>query len=544
MRREWDHIIVGAGSAGATLAGRLSTDPDRSVLLLEAGGWDRSPIVRIPGFVYNAIRSEKLNWHFLGDPDPTLDGRVLKWAAGKAIGGGSSINGMVYVRGLRSDFARWAEAAGDAWGWDGLLPHFRALEHWHGTPHAARGTQGPVQVRTFCEPNAATLSVLNGFVSHGTPYVADYNAGIDEGIGLTQGNQANGLRCSAADAYIHPARKRSNLTIRTGTRVLRLIVEGNRCAGVVVADGSGETELRCSGEVILSAGAISSPKLLMLSGIGDPAQLAEHDIPVRLALPGVGADLNDHVNCFVTSSVDVMTYNAWRKGPRKAVAGLRWLIDREGPASTTANHVQAFMKTDPGLPFADVQVQTMATSSPGGDARQAVTSVISLCRPEVRGRIGLRSDDPSAAPRIAMAFLSNERDLRTLTSAARQVRDIHRAGPGHQYAGQVVGGAAQAESDADWLAYFRATSHLNWHPTSTCRMGNGPMDVVDPTLRVHGLAGLRIADASIMPTVTGGNTNAPCIMIGEKAADLILRGDASNRMASGGARPERVGEPA
>lgn len=525
VESKWDYVIVGAGSAGGVLATRLTEDPDVRVLLIEAGGWDRSPYIHVPGFVYQAINKKSLNWRYHGAGDPTLDGRKLEWAAGRVVGGGSSINGMVFVRGLPADFDGWAASGNPGWGWADVLPCFRRMERWFGPPSESRGTHGPIAVRSFLEPNPACLSVLNGFVAMGTPYVADYNSGIDHGVGLTQTNQRNGLRLAVAGAYLRPARTRANLTIMTNAMVTRVCVERGRCIGVEVVRSGRIMRLGAEREVILSAGAIASPTILMRSGIGDPSTLLSKGIATVHALPGVGANLNEHVNAMVSSRVTVKTYDSMRGGVRRVAAGLRWLRDREGPATSPANHLQAFIKTDPTLRSADIQVQTAAVGSfePSRGGVQGVTSVVSLCRPQSRGRILLQPSDPTASPLIETALLSIPSDRDTLVAGLKLVREILRAGPGATFDQDELMPGAGVQSNEQWLSYLRRTGGLNWHPTSSCRMGSGPDDVVDSDLRVHGIAGLRIADASIMPTVTSGNTNAVAIMIGEKASD-ILRG--------------------
>jgi choline dehydrogenase len=522
-RTDWDHIIVGAGSAGSALAARLSEDPDRRVLLLEAGGWDWRPAIHIPGMLYEAINNPRLNWKFDGEPDPSLNGRTLTWAAGRVLGGGSSINGMVFVRGLPADFDDWAGAGNPGWDWASMLPYFKRLEHWEGAPNPARGMDGPVHVRRFDQPSAVSAAALEAFGMMGTPIVDDYNAGITEGIGLTQASQRHGRRHSAALAYLHPARRRTNLVIRTGALVSGVILEGTRCVGVNLVGADGRTEaIRANGDVVLATGAIVSPKLLMLSGIGDPAQLRAHGVAVRHALPGVGANMNEHVNAFFSATVNIQTYDAIRHGPRRMLAGMRWLARRDGPASAPANQLQAYYKTDPSLASADVQIQTMPVGfGPQSAGQQGVTTVLSLTRPETRGKVSLRSSDPAAPPRIEISLLDSDRDIRTLIKAARYVRDVYQAAPMKKLVVRETMPTADVQSDAEWLAYFRETSRLNWHPTSTCRMGPGPDDVVDSRLRVRGVDNLRIADASIMPIVPSGNTNASCIAIGEKAADLI-----------------------
>jgi choline dehydrogenase len=514
---EWDFIIAGAGSAGCVLAARLSEDPSCRVLLLEAGGADRSPLLRIPGFTPQAIESTRYNWHYPGAPDPSLGRRSLIWAGGRVLGGSASINGMVFVRGLPADFDAWAKQAGPGWGYEALLPYFRRLECWAGPPNSARGTEGPLRVRKVDDPNPAAAAILRAAVAAGVPAADDYNSGITEGAGLTQASQHGGRRCSTARAYLHPARKRPNLTVLTGTRVLALRLNGARCTGVdALINGQTQT-LNAEREVVLAAGAIGSPKLLMLSGIGDPATLEKLGIEVRACLPAVGQNLNEHVNIKLGQHARVNTWDSQGRGLGMVKAGLRWLALRDGPAASPAGNVQMFIKTESALPSADIQVQILPIGfdRPEGDRQDGISTVISLCAPRSRGRIELQSADYRTPPLVNIALLDDEDDVARLMAACRRMRDIH-AGATSALAGEYAPGPS-VRTDADWRAFFRSNAALNWHPTSTCRIG----DVVDPQLAVLGIAGLSVADASVFPTVTSGNTNAPVIALAEKAAELI-----------------------
>jgi choline dehydrogenase len=520
----WDYIIVGAGSAGAVLAARLSENPDRRVLLLEAGGLDWSPAIHIPGMVEKVITSPTLNWHFAGDPDASLGGRSLTWAAGRVLGGSSSINGMVYGRGLPADYENWVEMGNPGWGWHDMLPAFRKLENWRGPPHVTRGSGGPMQVRRFTETDRACAATMEAFIHAGLPFVDDYSVGITEGIGLTQATQKNGWRQSAARAYLYPARRRRNLHVVTHARAERVLIVSGRCTGVVYRHRGHARIAHAAREVIVSAGALSTPKLLLLSGIGAPDALARHGIAVTHPLPGVGQGLNDHVNVKLSAHVNTPTYNTQRHGLGALRHGARFLARGAGPASSPANHCQGFLKTDPALPRADVQVQLMALGF-GSEAemrQDGITVVVSPCHPRARGAVGLRSADPADPPRIAMRMLEHEDDAQTLLKGCKMAQAMILNGPGRQYAARLYAPAGEQLSDAAWRDFFRETAALNWHPTSTCRMGKlSDGAVVDTALRVHGLAGLSIADASIMPTVTSGNTNIPVIAIAERAAGFI-----------------------
>jgi choline dehydrogenase len=509
--QDWDYIIVGGGSGGATVAARLAEDPGRRVLLLEAGGGDSSLDILVPGRVEQVITSARLNWQYVGEPDPSLGGRRLTWAAGRVIGGSSSINGMVFGRGLPADYAGW----GPGWSWEDMLPAFKKLDHWTGAPHPARGTDGPVQVRPFEETEPACEAMMQAFIDAGLPFLPDYAVGVSEGIGRTQATQKGGWRHSVARAYLRPARRRPNLRVMTGCFVERLLVEHGRCIGVQVRRGGAVRMLHAAREVVVCAGAIGTPKLLLLSGIGAPAALAAHGIAVLHELPGVGRNLNDHVNIKISAFVETPTYNTARRGFGGLRHGVNLLARGRGPASSPANHCQAFVKTDSALESADVQVQLMAFGFGTEEQmrRNGITAVVSPCRPKARGEVGLRSADPAAAPRVSMAMLGEAEDVEVLLKGCRMTVEMLEVGPGAKFGARVY---APAKGE-DWLDFFRETAALNWHPAGTCAMGA----VVDAALRVRGLAGLSICDASVMPTVTSANTNIPVIAIAERAAGFI-----------------------
>jgi choline dehydrogenase len=516
-------VVVGGGSAGAVVAARLSATADRQVLLIESGGRDWSPVIHIPGFLETALGIRAINWNYRGDPDPSLRGRGLTWAAGRVLGGSSSINGMVYGRGLPADYERWVAAGNVGFGWDGMLPFFRRSERWTGTIHPSRGVDGPLTVRRFEETDPSCLSAMEALIARGVPFVDDYNVGISEGIGLTQATQKDGRRHSVSQAYLKPARRRSNLTVMTGTDALALLVENGRCSGVRVRRAGLVMTVTALRQTILSAGAIGSPKLLLLSGIGGPDGLEPHGIKVVHPLAGVGRNLTDHVNIKLSAFVDHPTYNSQRRGLSALRHGVRFVTHRSGPATSPANHCQAFVRTDPSLPSADVQIQLMAFGFGTDDEmrRDGLTAVVSPCHPDVRGRVALRSSDPLAAPRIAMAMLESGSDRERLLRGCRLAAAVLEEGPGRSMGGRLYMPKSSALGDDAWLDFFSRTASLNWHPTSSCRMGNGPLDVVDAGFGVHGLVGLSVVDASVMPAITSGNTNGPVIALAERAAEVI-----------------------
>ncbi len=523
MGKAWDYVIVGSGSAGATLAARLSENAERRVLLIEAGGWDASPRILIPGLLEGLLSSRALNWGYAGEADASLEGRRLTWAAGRVVGGSSSINGMVYGRGLPGDYDRWVAAGNPGWGWADMLPYFKRMEHWTGPPSSARGTDGPVWVRRFEETDAACAETVRALTALGVPAVEDYSAGVVEGVALTQATQKRGLRHSAATAFLRPALRRPNLTVLTNALALNLIMTDTRCIGVRVRRDGEIIDLYAERETIVSAGAIGSPKLLMLSGIGPAAALARQGVKAVHDLPGVGGHLNDHVNIKLSAFVNRPTYNTRRSGLAALTEGLRLLANGSGAAGSPANHAQAFVRTDPANPLADVQLQVMpfGFGSAAEMAKDGLTVVVSPCHPKVRGRVSLRSADPAAPPRITIAMLEQAEDRAALLRGCKLALGALQTGPGRTMGGEIYAPSQAAPTDDEWLAFFRQTAALNWHPTSTCRMGPGPEDVVDHGLMIHGLTGVSVVDASIMPCVTSGNTNIPVIAIAERAAEII-----------------------
>jgi choline dehydrogenase-like flavoprotein len=406
-----------------------------------------------------------------------------------------------------------------------MLPAFKKLETWSGVAHFSRGDNGPVHVRRFNETEAACEATMQAFINAGVPYVEDYSIGITHGTGRTQATQRRGWRHSAASAYLRPARRRKNLRVATNTRVDRVLLSGTRCTGVEALRRGVKLMLRASREVIVAAGAIGTPKLLLLSGIGAPDALAAHGILPRHELPGVGRGMNDHVNIKISAFVDTPTYNTARSGLKGLRHGVDLIARGRGPASSPANHCQAFVKTDAAQPSADVHVQLMAFGF-GTQAQMrcdGITAVVSPCQPRARGAVSLRSANPAAPPRINMPMLSSPDDVDVLHRGCALTLEMLHAGPSKKFNTRIYAPAAGRMDKAALLKFFRETAALNWHPTSTCRMGPNPADgaVVDSTLAVHGLSGLSIADASVMPAVTSGNTNVPVIAIAERAAGFV-----------------------
>ena len=523
----YDYIIVGAGSAGCVLANRLSEDGTKTVLLVEAGRRDLSPYIHIPAAIVKAIGNPALDWMHLTEPDTSRGDRVDLWSAGKGLGGSSSINGMLYVRGSPGDYDAWADLGNVGWSAADVAPLFRRIERTAFGQDQERGRTGPMSVEPLRSRHPLGVAFETAAVEAGWRANDDYNGRVQEGVGSPQVTQRRGARWSAARGYLNPARGRCNLTILTDGFVERLMFEGKRCTGVRMR-GQGDVEAR---ETIVSAGAMGSPKLLMLSGIGPASDLAALGIAVVHDNPQVGRNVQEHPHAAISHDVTMRTYNMEINGPRVPLHLLNWLLFRRGPVTSAYPHAVGFFRSSPALGAPDLQLMFgpfAFSMSPEGVVRYskpAVTCVIALSYPKSMGQISLRSADPHAPLRIDHRLLDHPDDVAALVRGLRVVRDVYRQ---PAIARHVVGErlpGPDLDSDAALEGYVRATSLPTNHPMGSCRMGS----VVDERLRVMGVEGLRVADASVMPRHVSGNINAAVLMIGEKASDLILEDAARSR---------------
>jgi choline dehydrogenase-like flavoprotein len=522
----FDYVVVGAGSAGCVLAARLSEDPAASVCLLEAGASDRDPLIRVPLGLALLVPRRIHNWAFETTPQPGLDGRRGYQPRGKTLGGSSAINAMVYTRGHPSDYDAWAELGNPGWSYADVLPYFRRSEHNERIADAFHGQGGPLNVADPRSPSAFTELWLAAAEGHGIRRNADFNGAEQEGIGLYQLTQKNGERWSAARAYLEPNLGRPNLAVRTRARATRIVFEDKRAVGVEYRHGGATRAVRARREVILAAGALQSPQLLLLSGVGDGEALRAIGIPTVVHLPGVGRDLRDHVDF-------VIAYQSPRKDligfmPGDVVnalkSALRYHRDRRGIFTSNIAEAGGFVKSSPGLAAPDLQLHfcigILESHGRRLHAARGFSSLVCSLRPKSSGALTLASSDALAAPRIDPGFYSHPDDLETMVSGFRITRAISQSPLLDPYRGRELF-TADARSDDEIRDVLRRRSDTIYHPVGTCRMGLDDMAVVDAQLRVRGVAGLRVVDASIMPTLIGGNTNAPTIMIGERGSDLI-----------------------
>ncbi|SDY43758.1 choline dehydrogenase [Jannaschia faecimaris] len=525
-----DYVVVGGGSAGCVLANRLSADPGNKVILLEAGSRDWNPWIHVPVGYFKTMHNPSVDWCYRTEPDPGLNGRAIDWPRGKVLGGSSSLNGLLYVRGQAEDYDRWRQMGNTGWGWDDVLPLFKRSERQERGADEFHGSDGDLWVsnmrlqRPICDAWVAAAQAA------GYPFNPDYNGASQEGASYFQLTTKNGRRCSSAVAFLNPARSRDNLTIITNAPATRLILEGKRCNGVVYRDKSGaERIVKANREVIVSGGSINSPQLLMLSGIGEAAQLQEHGIEVKVDLPGVGKNLQDHLQARLVFKCNEPTLNdEVRSLFNQAKIALKYAMFRSGPMTMAASLATGFFRTGDHVETPDIQfhVQPWSADSPGEGVHPFSAFTMSVCqlRPESRGEIRLASREPSVYPKIIPNYLSEEIDCRTLVEGVNIARRIGKHAPLNDKISEEFRPTSDLSIDdyEGTLDWARSNSVSIYHPTGTCKMGQGPAAVVDERLRVHGVTGLRVADCSIMPEIVSGNTNAPAIMIGEKASDMVL----------------------
>ena len=528
MTKEFDYIVVGAGSAGCTLAGRLSEDPATRVLLLEAGPADKSFWIHLPIGYGKTMWSKTYNWCFETDPDPNMNGRRIYWPRGKTLGGSSSINGLIYIRGQREDYDHWASLGNTGWSYDDVLPYFIKSEGNQRGASKYHGGDGPLKVSNVGPKHELIEAFINGAEQIGVPRTEDFNGARQEGAGYYQLTTHKGWRCSTAKAYLGGAPSRSNLQIETEAFAAGLILEGKRVVGVKYRQGGVMKTARCKGEVLLSAGAIQSPQLLQLSGIGPRALLEKHGIPVIADAPNVGENLQDHLQLRLSYQCTrpITTNDQLNSLFGQFKLGLEWLLYRSGPLAVGINQGGCFMRALPeeaSSPDIQFHVSTLSADMAGGKVHPYSGFTMSVCqlRPESRGHIRIRSTDPFEPPEMQPNYLSTDLDRRTAVAGIKAARAIAESEAMRPYVLREVKPGPDAADDAALLEFCRNNGATIFHPSGTCRMGSDSLAVLDTRLRVNGVTGLRVVDCSAMPTLVSGNTNAPAVMMAEKAVDMI-----------------------
>ena len=527
MTKHYDYVVVGAGSAGCVLANRLSEDPDVSVLLLEAGPADRSIFIHMPAAFSYPLANDKFNWYYHSEPEPYLDNRRMYCPRGRVLGGSSSINGMAYVRGNALDYERWQTDGAVGWSYADVLPYFRRAETREVGGDQYRGDSGPLRVSTGACDNPLFDAFVEAGVQAGYAKTEDMNGYRQEGFGPMDMTVSGGRRCSAARAFLRPVANRSNLHIKTTALVHRILFAGARATGIEFMGPSGVEQAHAAQEVIVAAGAINSPQLLMLSGIGNADELRKHDISVQHHLPGVGQNLQDHLEIYVqyacTQPVSVYPALAPLK---KLRIGVEWLLSKKGWGATSHFEAGGFIRSRAGVKHPDLQFHFLpiavnydGRSPASGHGFQAHVGPM---RPTSRGEVTLVSNDPKHKPRIIFNYMQTEGDRQEMRDAVRLTREIFAQKAFDAFRGDELAPGESVQSDEEIDAFVRANGESAYHPSCTCKMGVDAMAVVDPETRVHGVENLRVVDSSIMPSITSGNLNAPTIMIAEKAADIIL----------------------
>jgi choline dehydrogenase len=526
--REFDYVIVGAGSAGCVLANRLSADGKNSVLLLEAGPEDKNLWIHVPLGYGKLFKEKTVNWMYQTEPEPELGGRQVFQPRGKVLGGSSSINGLLYVRGQHEDYDRWRQRGNSGWGYDDVLPYFKKAEDQQRGGDKYHGVGGPLTVSNLGHPDPLSAAFIDAAAETGLPVNSDFNGASQEGAGFFQTTTRGGRRASTAMAYLRPAKSRSNLHVETSALAQRILFDGRRARAVEYRQDGALRTASARKEILVCGGAYNSPQLLQLSGVGPADLLKQYGIDVVLDAPGVGNDLQDHMQVrIVMRCPQRITLNDILNHPvRRIMAGARYAAFRSGPLTIAAGTSGAFFKTNPRLATPDIQIHFLpfSTDKMGEKlhAQSGFTASVCQLRPESRGSLRIRSADPAVPPEIRINYLATETDRRAFIDGMKILRKILAAPALKPFVTEEVEPGPKITSDEDILNFCRQRGSTVYHPTSTCRMGNDPLAVVDQRLRVRGIEGLRVVDASVMPDLMSGNTNAPTIMIAEKASDMIL----------------------